>query len=258
MTLKRIKLFASLMLVLVITLGLNSAYAEVTPDDKTQKERKYTKEDKIRKIAEYTKEVESLIEELDNDTADTKKINKQINKRMKQFIQLTTLKDGTVNDKLLQEVKASMDKTQGMSNYNTDFYSTPVCSHMATFIDPCEGTDYQTSEFTFKAPTNTLVETECNFGPCILNIAHLWFAPMTWTKTPEDMYFDKKYIYGLDLVTGVTTNWLLYGSEVTTNWWVYTPSEQYSMQWTINYYESGEHTKIIWVPSTFKLGFSAN
>jgi len=246
------------MLVLVITLGLNSAYAEVTPDDKTQKEKKYTREDKIYKVATYTKEIESLIEELDNDEIDTKKINNQINKRMKQFIQLTTLKDGTIDDKLLQEVKASIDRTQGMSNYNTDFYTTPKCSHVATYIDPCSGTDHQTSKFTFTSPLNPLEIAVCSFGPCIPSITHQWMAPMTWTTTPEVMYFDKKYIYGLDLVTGQTTDWLLYGNEVTTNYWWWTPVQQYSMQWTINYYEAGDNTKIIWVPSTFQLGFNAN
>jgi len=258
MTLRRIKLFASLMLVLVITLGLNSAYAEVIPDDKPKKETKYTREDKIYKVAQYTKEIESLIDELDDDTADTRKINNQINKRMKQFIQLTTLKDGTIDDKLLQEVKASMDMTQAASNYNTDFFTTPACNHVATFADPCYGADYQTSEFTFTAPINPLEVKLCSFGPCVLDIAHQWDAPFTWTATPEDLYFDKKYIYGLDLVTGQTTNRLLYGSEATTNWWVYTPVNHYSMQWTTNHYKSGDNTKVIWVPSTFKLGFNAN
>lgn len=233
--------FALLVVVLVVTLGFNSVYAEIGNE-------------KIEKVTKLTKSIEALVDQLDNKDVNNKNIQKEIDQQMRQFINLTTLESGDIDRKLLRSVSIQ----NAIGNYSTDFFTTPSCTHVATFPDPCIGADYQSSEFSFTSPTNPLTVKVCSFGLCIENIAHEWHAPFTWTHTPIDLYFDKKYIYGIDLVNGQTTNRLLYNSPDTTNYWLNTPVNHNSLQWTINYYDAGDKSKVIWVSSTFTLGFNAN
>ena len=216
-------------------------------------------DNKMIQVALLVDEIETLINELDesenNSPKQQAKLQVQIDEKMKKFIGFTTKTDGQVDFELLVEASQT---TQDIGDYSTEFFTTPSCNHVGTFENPCVGADYETSEFSFTSPTNPLIVSTCSSGLCVDNIAHALYAPFTYTHTPVDLYFDKKYTYGYDLVTGQSTNWLLLTGNDSTNYWWNTPVNHSSISWSINYYESGSNSKVIWVPASFTLGFNAN
>lgn len=240
--------------VLVITLSTNYAYAE---------------SDNVKKAGDLVVEIEKLLERsynLDIQLEDNPilqerydHVQEKIDKKFKQFIYLTTTENG-VNDEMIQQVKEYVNNLNGeqraIGNYATDFFTSPVCSHDATFVNNCYGSDYQTSEFSFTTPTNTYNVNNCSYGPCV-SVAWQLNAPTEYYHTPEILHFDKKYNYGVDFVTGAVTNPIWLYSADTTHYWNNTPVGHNMMAWTVHYYESsdGQNKKTIWFPSSLSVGF---
>lgn len=282
MTYKNGSITVALLAVLTITLGFNSAYAqESTQPVENKVQEVLDVKNRVEIIIEKIERVENKLEKAESNNAPEKriadlenrldKLNNKYDKQMQKFIKLTTMSDGNIDSKLLEQASQvesissefSTESSPGFairaaSNYQTEFWNSPQCSHVATFPNPCFGTDFASTEFSWTAPTNPLSVKTCSFGPCIPNIVWSLNAPYTWTYTPVDLYFDKKKSYGYDLVTGQKTNTVTLYSPDSTHVWLKTPVNHNAVTWTTYFYENGSNSKTIWVSSVTQLGFNAN